>query len=230
MKRACILLLVTLGVLVSGAMADTFGSGDNEFTIDFVNITGDASTANGTVMGPSGSSAVADPGFTDPGYDYRMGKYEITADQWDKFIALCGEPTGAKVNNLDPYDEHPTNTGSQPVNECSWYEMAQFVNYLNTSQSYQEAYKFTGTQGTSDYTWSAWDAADAAKDTMWLETSPDNWESVEVDNLYRHKDAHYFLPTETEWVKAAYWNDTTATMQLYATDDGVAPVAGVDNC
>ena len=25
-------------------------------------------------------------------------------------------------------------------------------------------------------------------------------------NLYRHKDSFYFLPTEDEWVKSAYWN------------------------
>ena len=70
--------------------------------------------------------------------------------------------------------------------------MAQMVNWLNTSTGHQAAYNFTGTQGTSNYTFAAWSAAEAAG-----------------TNLYRHKDAFYFLPTEDEWFKAAYWNGTT---------------------
>lgn len=40
-------------------------------------------------------------------------------------------------------------------------------------------------------------------------------------NLYRHKDAYYFLPTEDEWVKAAYWNGSE--IQEYATIGDVTP-------
>jgi formylglycine-generating enzyme required for sulfatase activity len=89
-----------------------------------------------------------------------------------------------------------------PANNVSWCEAAQFVNWLNTSTDHHAAYNFTGTQGDSDYTLGIWDAADVAGGT----------------NLYRHKDAYYFLPTEGEWVKAAYWNG--ATIQDYATKAG----------
>ena len=37
-------------------------------------------------------------------------------------------------------------------------------------------------------------------------------------NLYRHKDAMYYMPTEDEWVKAGYWNGTS--LQTYATKAG----------
>jgi formylglycine-generating enzyme required for sulfatase activity len=95
----------------------------------------------------------------------------------------------------------------QPVRQAGT-KGAQFVNWLNTSTGHQAAYKFTGTQGTSDYTLDIWSAAEA-----------DN-----VTNLYRHKDAFYFLPTEDEWVKSAYWNGIN--LQTWATSDDSVPVAG----
>ena len=95
-----------------------------------------------------------------------------------------------------------------PTNNVSWYEAAQFVNWLNTSTGHQAAYKFTGTQGTSNYTFATWSPAEAAGGT----------------NLYRNKDAFYYLPTEDEWVKAAYWNGTT--LQTYATKAGESLTQG----
>jgi formylglycine-generating enzyme required for sulfatase activity len=84
----------------------------------------------------------------------------------------------------------------------SWYEAAQFVNWLNTSTGHQVAYKFTGTQGTIGYALDTWSTGEADNGT----------------NLYRHKDAKYYLPTEDEWVKAGYWNGTS--LQTYATKPG----------
>jgi formylglycine-generating enzyme required for sulfatase activity len=89
------------------------------------------------------------------------------------------------------YDTLPAYTGlNVPTNNVSWYEAAQFVNWLNTSTSHHAAYNFTGAQGTNNYTLATWIAGEADGGT----------------NLYRHKDAFYYLPTENEWVKAAYWN------------------------
>jgi len=47
------------------------------------------------------------------------------------------------------------------------------------------------------------------------------------ENLYRHKDAFYFLPSENEWYKAAYHkNDgVTANYWDYATSSNRTPVA-----
>ncbi len=178
------------------ASGDTFGNGDNQFTIDFVTISGAASSANGTYIGIDKPE-----GFIDPDHDYRIGVYEVTNSQWDKFkasvgVLVTGDPTNA-------YDEDPYWTGANiPANEVSWYEAAQFVNWLNTSAGHQAAYKFTGTQGTSDYALATWNPTEAAGGM----------------NFYRHKDAMYYLPTEDEWVKAAYWNGTT--LQTYATKAG----------
>ncbi|MCE5277897.1 MAG: SUMF1/EgtB/PvdO family nonheme iron enzyme [Planctomycetaceae bacterium] len=176
----------------SGAQADVFGTGANQFTIDFVVI----SNATNPV---SGRGIVLT--------DYRTSVFEITNGQWNKFKAeygpVKGYPTGA-------YDGTSLVWGGDdcPTNMVSWYEAAQFVNWLNISTGHHAAYKFTGTQGQDDYTYANWTAAEAAGGV----------------NLRRHKDAYYFLPTEDEWVKAAYWNGTT--MQDYATRPGESVTQG----
>ncbi len=93
----------------------------------------------------------------------------------------------------------------------SWYEAAAFVNWLNTSTGHQAAYNLTYSGGWSMELWDgptqAWQAGG--------------------ENLYRHKDAYYFLPSEDEWYKAAYHkNDgVTANYWDYATGSNSIPTA-----
>ena len=179
MKRS-ILFLVGVVLLAGSVSADTFGTGENEFTIDFVNISGD-----------SGDLGSWDAGYTFSGVnhgDYRMGTYEITNDQFAKFAANTPYWTGADV----------------PANQVSWYEGAQFVNYLNTSTGHQAAYNFTGS------TFSVWKSGDAGYDSS---------------NPFRNTYAYYFMPTEDEWVKAAYWNGTS--LQTYANASAGDLVSGI---
>ena len=200
--RAAATALAAILLTTGGAMADDFGTGENQFTIDFVTISGDASIANGTNISQFSPGHSGYKTFTDPVSDYRMGTYEITNSQWDKFKASLGVPVTGDPSSA--YDESPYyHTGANvPTNMVSWYEAAQFVNWLNTSTGHQAAYKFTGTQGTSGYALETWPAAEADGGT----------------NLYRHKDAMYYMPTDDEWVKAAYWNGTG--LQTYATKLG----------
>jgi formylglycine-generating enzyme required for sulfatase activity len=181
-KSRAVCAAVVCVSLASFASADTFGTGTNQFNIDFVTISG--------ATNPTSGDGIVNN-------DYRIGTYEITNDQWDKFelelgVPVTGDPSFA-------YNEDPHFTGANvPTNKVSWSEAAQFVNWLNTSTGHQAAYKFTGTQGQSDYTLDTWSAAEADNGT----------------NLYRHKDAKYYLPTEDEWVKAGYWNGTS--LQTYS--------------
>jgi len=199
MRNCMTVVAVAVLACVSGIQADDFGTGGNQFTLDFVPISGNPGVTcsintSGDPVETFTAGVFGD--YTDPGNDYRMGKHEITNDQWNKFMAAYGIVTG------DPsyaYDEDPYFTGTNvPTNNVSWHEAAQFVNWLNTSTGHQAAYKFTGTQGTGDYTLGTWSPAEADNGT----------------NLYRHKDAMYYMPTEDEWVKAGYWNGTT--LQTYA--------------
>ena len=91
-----------------------------------------------------------------------------------------------------------------PTNAVSWYEAAQFTNWLNASTDRQAVYKFVGTPGTNNYTLATWSAAEAAGG----------------ENLYRHKNRRYVLPTENEWVKAAYWNRTPRLSRLSFVANG----------
>ena len=195
LAAACAALMLLMGT----AEADNFGTGVNQFTLDFVPISGSSNpTEAQTTAGDLDGFGIVE-------YDYRIGVYEITNDQWNKFVAEYGTPTGSQSAAYDEsFHDWGTGTTNVPTNRVSWYEAAQFVNWLNTSTGHQAAYRFTGTQGTDDYTFATWDAADA-------------WGGT---NLYRHKDAYYFLPDEDEWFKAAYWNATSETIQDYATKAG----------
>jgi formylglycine-generating enzyme required for sulfatase activity len=200
MVLAAVLVLVVFAM--NAAMADTFGTGANQFTMEFVPISG----ATNPTSGIPGDFSV----FTGVATDYRMGTYEVANDQWNKFQAAYGAVVGypSEAYDQDFYD-WGTGTTNVPANNVSWYEAAQFVNWLNTSTNHQAAYKFTGTQGTSNYTFAVWSPTDAGYD---------------ASHPYRNTAAKYFLPTENEWVKAGYWNGTT--LQTYATKDNSVPTQG----
>jgi formylglycine-generating enzyme required for sulfatase activity len=102
--------------------------------------------------------------------------------------------------------------GSKPAANMEWYEAAAFVNWLNTSTGHHEAYDLTFSGG---FLWSM---------TVW--SSAQAWQTG-GQNLYRHKDSYYFLPSEDEWYKAAYHkNDgVTAAYWDYPTGSNSIPTA-----
>ncbi len=193
-----VLAVCVLVCLISGsAFADSFGTDGNQFDIEFVPISGATNPTSG---------------YGIVNNDYRIGKFEITNDQWNKFKAniapmqVTGSPSSA-------YDENPSWMGTNlPTNNVSWLEAAQFVNWLNTSKDHAPAYKFIGEKGNSTYEFTPWEPTDAGYDP---------------DNPYRNSEAYYFIPTEDEWVKAAYWNGTS--LQTFATPDDTLPVKGVES-
>jgi formylglycine-generating enzyme len=98
--------------------------------------------------------------------------------------------------------------GDQPAT-VNWYQAAGFVNWLNTSTGHQPAYRLN---------------AGLTALTLW--SSAEAWQAG-GENLYRHKDAHYFLPSEDEWYKAAYHQNNGATADYwdYATASNSIPTA-----
>ena len=199
MKRTLLLSIAVCMFTANIASADTFGTGANQIEIDFVPISGDSGDLGSWSAGSNYTFSGVNHG------DYRMGTYEITNSQWDKFKTAYGTVTGSPSN---AYDESPYFAGMNvPTNKESWYEATQFVNWLNTSTGNPAAYKFTGTQGTSGYTLGVWESGDAG---------------YNPSNPYRNSNAFYFIPTEDEWIKAAYWNGTS--LQTYATKDDDTPI------
>lgn len=186
-------LLAILLFPLAAVHADTFGSGGNTFTMDFVTI-GDAGNAADT----TGYGSV---GYGSVGYTYRMGVNEVSERMIDAYNALSGGPAITK----------DTRGLNRPATSVSWNEAARFVNWLNTSKGYSEAYKFTTGGGNDDI--ALWQSGDSGYDAA---------------NPFRNANAHYYLPSEDEWYKAAYYDPNKsggAGYWDYATGSDSAPTA-----
>ena len=181
---------------ITTARADTFGSGGNAFTIDFVTI-GDPGNAN-----DSGTTGIFFTPYGGVGSTFQMGTYEVSEDMINKANAEGGlfitKDTRTSVN--------------QAATSVSWNEAARFVNWLNVSSGYAVAYKFAVQPGGGGYTGNEdlvlWTGGDAGYD---------------AGNLYRNSDAHYFLPSENEWYKAAFYSGSGTTYFDYATGSDTIP-------
>jgi formylglycine-generating enzyme required for sulfatase activity len=187
---------VALALMVAGtayapsqAGTVTFGSGGNQFNMDFVTI-GNASNAADTTGAPNPAGAV--------GYEYGIGKFEVSEDMIAKFNAS---------QSLQITQD--TRGTAKPATSVSWNEAARFVNWLNTSTGGFAAYNFT-TGGVNDDI-ALWTAADTL--------------DYEATNPYRSKRATYVLPSFNEWYKAAYYNPTNSTYYDYANGSDTPPGA-----
>jgi hypothetical protein len=131
-------------------------------------------------------------------YEYRASIYEISQNAITKATAsgMANVTAGAW-------------TGNQPAANITWYEAAAFVNFLNTSTGNTAAYDLTFSNGSCSM--ALWSSGQA-----WTEGG---------ENLYRNKDAFYFLPSENEWYKAAYYNAAGTNYFLYPTGSDTAPTA-----
>jgi hypothetical protein len=126
-RRPLILLVAALAAIVIAPSAfaalisssDTFGTGANQFTIDFTEIGNPNNSADYT-------------GYGSVGYNYRIGTYEISQNQLNLAVAsgLSHVTAGAW-------------SGDKPAANMSWFESAAFVNWLNTSKGFQAAYNLT---------------------------------------------------------------------------------------
>lgn len=192
-----ITLAGVLALTVTSAHADSFGSGGNAFTIDFVTI-GDPGNAN-----DSGTTGLYSSPYGGVGYAFRMGTYEISEDMIAKANTLGGL--------LITKDTRGVNKAATRV---SWNMAARFVNWLNVSLGYAPAYNFAVQPGDGGYTGNEnlvlWTVSDAGYD---------------AGNLYRNSNARYVLPSENEWYKAAYYSGSGTLYYDYATGSDVIPTA-----
>jgi sulfatase modifying factor 1 len=153
---------------ISSASADTFGSGDNVFDIDFVTI---GNPGNDPDM--TGNPAPPYPtGSVD--YTYRIGQFEISEDMIDK------------ANTLGDLGlTHDNRGANKPATSISWFDVAKFVNWLNGSTP---AYKFDGSGN-----FQVWEPGDAGFDANNLyRNSQAKYFLPSVDEWYK---AAYYDPT-----------------------------------
>jgi sulfatase modifying factor 1 len=133
----CATVVLSISMFASYVQAGvvSFGSGANQFAMEFVTI-GNPGNAPDTTGAPNPAGAV--------GYTYGIGKFEVSRDMITKF-------NGSQSLQITLQDMtfYGGNGANKPATGVSWNEAARFVNWLNTSTGNQPAYKFT-TIGVND--------------------------------------------------------------------------------
>ena len=121
MKQILLLTLLVLGCQSASAQSllQTFGSGANQFTMEFVTI-GNPNNAADTTGSPNPAGSVA--------YTYSLGKYEVSRDM----ITKANAAGSLGITMLDMRDLGG-NGVNKPAAGVTWYEAAKYVNWLNTS-------------------------------------------------------------------------------------------------
>jgi formylglycine-generating enzyme required for sulfatase activity len=207
MKKHILSLLVAIGLIGSAsaqlATTDTFGTGDNQFSLDFRTIRNAGNAADTT-------------GYGSVGYTYRIGTYSISQNQIDKATAsgLQNVVAGAW-------------SGDQPAANMTWYESAAFVNWLNVSKGFQPAYNLTW----SGSTWSMalWTIADAGYDANNLyRNSLAKYFLPSENEFYKAAygkidgSGYYFYTTACDITPIAVTSGTVAGTAVF-TDSSVSP-------
>ena len=209
-RFAIIPIVVVVLFPSSHCAADTFGSGDRQFDIEFVMI-GDPGNPPDRTGNPNPAGSVD--------YEYRIGKHEISREMVEKASA-----DGGLNLTLDPMEFVTTGPRSEmPATGMSWLAAARFVNWLNTSEGFQPAYKFRTTP--DDVVITPQISPGTGGFSLWEPTDT----GYVAENLFRNSLARYFLPNLDEWYKAAYYdptkNDGTGGYWDYPTGSDTQPVS-----
>jgi sulfatase modifying factor 1 len=154
-------------------------------------------------------------------YDYRIGMYEVTNDQYAAFLNAVArsDPHGLFFSNMGfdarggitrsgetggfSYTVKP-HMGDKPVNFVNWFDAARFANWMHNGQPSGEQVAATTEDGA--YTLNGATSGDAPA---------------------RNGGARFSLPTENEWYKAAYYKGggANAGYWTYATRSNALPTA-----
>lgn len=172
---------------------------------------------------PVGNAGNADDtegaGYGGVSYDYRIGKYEVTAGQYCEFLnAVAATDTyglyngsmdsssygcqitqnGTSGNYTYDFGGRPSGTEAnwedRPVNYVSWGDAARFANWLTNGQT-------TGVQDASTTEDGSYDLNGAVTDAALLA----------VTRTTPEQCGRYHIPTEDEWYKAAYHKNDGVT-------------------
>ncbi len=136
------------------------------------------------------------------GYDYRIGRTEVTVGQYTAFLnavaasdtydlyhpAMATYPNSAGIAQSGAsgsYSYSVLGSPNKPVTFVSWGDAARFVNWLHNGQP-------TGPQNASTTESGAYSLNGA-------NTRED------LSAVTRNADARWFIPSENEWYKAAYY-------------------------
>ena len=207
-----VVIALALGHQTASAtsLLETFGSGDNAFTMDFVTI-GNPNNVADTTGSPNPAGSVA--------YTYNLGVYEVSRGQLEK--ANAAGSLGITMSDMSGYGG---NGLLKPATGISWYEAAKYVNWLNTSSGGTAAYKFVG--GTFQL-WSSTDAGYNANNMFrnslakYVIASSNEW----YKGAYGKADGSWSnFPNGTDIAPTAVASGTAANTAVYTFQSGPADI------
>ena len=207
-----VVIALALGHQTASAtsLLETFGSGDNAFTMDFVTI-GNPNNVADTTGSPNPVGSVA--------YTYNLGVYEVSRGQLEK--ANAAGSLGITMSDMSGYGG---NGLLKPATGISWYEAAKYVNWLNTSSGGTAAYKFVG--GTFQL-WSSTDAGYNANNMFrnslakYVIASSNEW----YKGAYGKADGSWSnFPNGTDIAPTAVAGGTDANTAVYTFQSGPADI------
>jgi sulfatase modifying factor 1 len=200
---------VALALMVAGtayapsyAAVVSFGSGVNQFNMEFVTI-GNPGNLPDTTGVPNPAGAV--------GHTYDIGKFEVSEDMITKYNANFGTANGLAITK----DNRGVN---KPATSVSWNEAARFVNWLNTSTGNPAAYKFA-TGGVNDNI-ALWTSGDAGYDASNpYRNSLAKYVLPSYNEWYK---AAYYNPNDSTYYDFANGRNTPPTAVASGTADNTA--------
>jgi formylglycine-generating enzyme len=231
--RGLIIGLTGLAIVFSSAFAE-----GATITIDMVTVADHGNAFELSGSGAGGTGPNRNCGAVN--YDYQIGKYEITTTQYAAFLNAVAKTdpyqlydTGMASYPDDPKDAcgitqsgtsgnftysvtDSANRADRPVNMVNFWSACRFANWLNNGQpsgiltgtpaldvglTEDGAYPLNGQTGSGGAT------------------------------ITRNSGAKYFIPSEDEWYKAAYYKggSTNAGYWDYPTQSNTAPTQAQAN-
>jgi formylglycine-generating enzyme required for sulfatase activity len=177
---------VVASLVIASSIFSSFASAS--VTIDWVTV------------GNAGNAADPLTGYGAVGYEYRIGKYEVTNAQYGAFLNAKAVTDSHELYHTSMSTYGITRSGSsgsftysvtgalanRPVVYVSWFDAARYANWLANGQG-------SGSTETGAY------SLNGATSGIFLANA----------------GAQVYIPTEDEWYKAAYYNGATSTYSLY---------------
>jgi formylglycine-generating enzyme required for sulfatase activity len=155
-------------------------------------------------------------------YNYRMGKYDVTIGQYTAFLNAVAatdtynlyNPSMATNLNIAGISQSciagscsysVIGSPNHPITYVSWGDAARFSNWLHNGQP--TGVESSGTTETGAYTLNGAVTIDA------------------LQAIARNGGAKWFIPTENEWYKAAFYDPAAGHYWIYATGSNMTPTS-----
>ncbi len=184
---------MTVFVALSAGAATTRA----DINYQFVTVGNPGNTPDTAVMVQDGTT-----GYGAVNYTYDIGKYDVTLNQYATFLnavatsdpfglynpemATIPNIAGISRNGLEGgYTYSVIGDGQRPVTYVNWFAAARFANWLENGQPF----------GLGEV------AASTEKGAY-------NLNGATAGIFFRNPDATYWIPSENEWYKAAFYDPT----------------------